>query len=128
MRLCALMLTGCALGLIANAHHSVDATFDLTHEVSVSGTIASVWIRNPHSFLVIRTPDENGNTQRWVLEWRSAQSLGKEGIRSGVLRVGDQITVSINPSRKPAAMHGLVKTVHLDSSAPPKTLRQRPPN
>ena len=46
-------------------------------------------------------PDEKGVMQRWSLEWRSSGQLGQAGIKRDTLVAGDEVTVTINPSRTP---------------------------
>ena len=86
------------LTVIASAHHSLAATY-LDKEVKLEGKILDLLLRNPHSFLQIEAPDENGMMQRWSLEWRSSGQLGQQGIKRDTLKVGDEVTITMNPSR-----------------------------
>src|SRR5438309_1774350 len=89
------------LGIPASAHHSLDATYDLGQEVEIEGKVLQVLIRNPHSFLHVQAPDSQGVTQRWALEWQHcAGKLAKQGIQLGTLKVGDELTVTMNPGRR----------------------------
>src|SRR5690348_15953481 len=88
----AFLLTG-----IASAHHSLAATY-LDKEVKLEGKILDLLLRNPHSFLQIEAPDENGVMQRWSLEWRSSGQLGQVGIKRDTLKVGDEVTITMSPS------------------------------
>jgi Family of unknown function (DUF6152) len=101
-------------GARAFAHHSLAATY-LDKEVKLEGKILDLLLRNPHSFLQIEAPDENGVMQRWSLEWRSSGQLGQQGIKRDTLKVGDEVTVTINPSRTPADHRGALKTLHRKS-------------
>jgi hypothetical protein len=96
------------------AHHSLAATY-LDKEVKLEGKILDLLLRNPHSFLQIEAPDENGVMQRWSLEWRSSGQLGQQGIKRDTLKVGDEVMVTINPSRTPADHRGALKTLHRKS-------------
>ena len=107
------MLFGATLS--ANAHHSLDGTYDLKTEVRLEGKIVQALIRNPHSFLQIEVPDENGSTQRWSLEWVSANSLAKRGIKGDTLKGGDEVTVTMNPSRQTTDKRGVLKSFHRGS-------------
>jgi hypothetical protein len=120
-RTVALMMAGVA----ANAHHSLDATYDLTKVVELEGKVVTILLRNPHSFLQIEVPDQDGNTQRWALEWSSANALGKRGITRETLHVGDEVAISINPPRRPPENRGAVKTLQVTKSGPPKQLIER---
>ena len=98
----------------AYAHHSLAATY-LDKEVRLEGKILDLLLRNPHSFLQIEATDENGIVQRWSLEWRSSGQLGQQGIRRDTLKVGDEVTITINPSRTPGDHRGALKTLHRKS-------------
>ena len=74
--------------------------------------ILDLLLRNPHSFLQIEATDENGIMQRWSLEWRSSGQLGQQGIRRDTLKVGDEVTITMNPSRTPGDHRGALKTLH----------------
>ncbi len=107
-----LVMAGALLcGATALAHHSIAATYDGNKEITVEGKIVDCLFRNPHSFLQIETPDQNGTMQRWSLEWRSAGSLGQEGIKRDTLKLGDDVVVTMNPSRTPADHRGVLKSL-----------------
>ena len=110
-----LVMTAVSLsGSTAYAHHSLAATY-LDKEVRLEGKILDLLLRNPHSFLQIEATDENGIVQRWSLEWRSSGQLGQQGIRRDTLKVGDEVTITMNPSRTPGDHRGALKTLHRKS-------------
>ena len=89
------------LGIPASAHHSIDATYDLGQEVQIEGRVLAVLIRNPHSFLYIEVPENQGVRQRWVLEWQhGAGKLAQQGIHLDTLKAGDELAVTMNPGRR----------------------------
>ena len=102
-------------GTRAYAHHSLAATYYADKEVKLEGKIAQLMLRNPHSFLQIDVVDEKGVTQRWSLEWRSSGQLGQAGIKRDTLVAGDEVTVTINPSRTAGDFRGALKTLHRKS-------------
>ncbi len=97
------------------AHHSLGATYQGDKEVTLEGKIVQLLLRNPHSFLQIDVVDKSGMTQRWSLEWRGSGSLGQQGIKRDTLKAGDEITVTISPSRTPGETRGALKTLHRKS-------------
>jgi hypothetical protein len=99
----------------AYAHHSLAATYYPDQEVKLEGTIIDFLFRNPHSFLQIEAPDKLGIMQRWSLEWRSSGQLGQQGIKRDTLKVGDEVVVTINPSRTLGDHRGALKTLHRKS-------------
>jgi len=102
------------LAATASAHHSLAATY-LDKEVKLDGKILDLLLRNPHSFLQIEAPDENGVVQRWSLEWRSSGQLGQAGIKRDTLKVGDEVVITMNPSRTAGDHRGALKTLHRKS-------------
>jgi hypothetical protein len=103
------------LSAAAFAHHSLAATYYPEKEVKLEGKIADLMLRNPHSFLQVDAPDESGMMQRWSLEWRSSGQLGQAGIKRDTLKVGDEVVITMNPSRTPADHRGALKTLHRKS-------------
>jgi len=100
------------IGTQAYAHHSLAATYYADKEVTLDGKIVEVLLRNPHSFLQVEAPDENGVMQRWSLEWRSSGQLGTQGITRNTLKVGDPVVITMNPSRTASDHRGALKTLH----------------
>jgi hypothetical protein len=111
-----LVIAGALLfGVTAFAHHSLGATYDGNKEMKLDGKIVQFLLRNPHSFLHIEAKDDKGEIQRWSLEWRSAGSLGQQGIKHDTLKVGDDVTITMSPSRTPTDHRGVLKTLHRKS-------------
>lgn len=102
-------------GVAAFAHHSLGATYEGDKEVKLEGKIVQLLLRNPHSFLQIDVPDKDGSMQRWSLEWRSSGQLGQVGIKRDTLKVGDEVTITMSPSRTPGDHRGALKTLHRKS-------------
>ena len=114
----AVLLLGAAAFLAASrsyAHHSLSATYYADKEVTLDGKIEQILLRNPHSFLQIVAPDETGAMQRWSLEWRSSGQLGQQGIKRDTLLVGDEVVITMNPSRTTGDHRGALKTLHRKS-------------
>jgi hypothetical protein len=92
-----------ALGLSAHGHHSLAATYDANQEIRLEGRLIQFQFRNPHSFVHIEAPDENGNMQRWAVEWGGAGALERQGVTRTTLRVGDGVVITGSPSRQTGA-------------------------
>ena len=97
--LTAILLAG---GMTARAHHSFAATYDENRTVKVEGNLVQFLFRNPHSFVHIMAPDDNGQMQRWAVEWGGAGQLGGQGVTRETLRPGDVVAITGNPGRNPA--------------------------
>lgn len=83
----------------ASAHHSFTATYDESAEIQIEGTLVQFMFRNPHSFVHVMAPDENGEMQRWAVEWGGAGTLGRQGLSRDSLKVGDYVVITGNPGR-----------------------------
>jgi len=94
----AAMLIACTA---AYAHHSYAATYDVTKEIKLEGKLAQFVYRNPHSFVHMLAKDENGEMQRWAVEWSGTAQLANSGVQRDSLKVGDDIVVTGRPSRVP---------------------------
>ncbi len=95
----ALLLAGTLLiPAPASAHHSA-AMFDHDKKVSLTGTIVQFGWTNPHSWISIDVPNENGGTDRWSVECNSPNNLARQGWKSTSLKPGDKVTVVIHPLR-----------------------------
>lgn len=89
-----MMLTGRTL----LAHHS-HAMFDMTKEVTVTGTVTSYDYRNPHVFLHVDVKGPGGEVTSWAVEMSNISNMEGRGIYKSTFKPGDTVTVSINPLR-----------------------------
>jgi hypothetical protein len=90
-----------AFGLAAYGHHSFASTYDESKTVQIEGKLVQFLFRNPHSFVHVMAPDENGEMFRWAVEWGGAGQLGGQGVTRTTLRQGDNVVISGNPGRNP---------------------------
>ena len=110
-----LALLAALIPALASAHHSLGATYDMDETVELQGRIVQFLFRNPHSYLHVEAPDAEGVLQRWSLEWRDAGSLREQGMGRGVLNVGDEVTITMHPSRSNADYRGALVTLYRES-------------
>jgi hypothetical protein len=89
------------VGTIAGAHHSFTATYDESVETTIDGTLVQFMFRNPHAFVHVLAPDENGQMQRWAVEWGAAGTLDRQGVTRETLKAGDHVIITGNPGRNP---------------------------
>jgi len=106
-----LLITTLIGGASAYAHHSFGATYDGNKEITLEGKLVQFMFRNPHSFVHIEAPDENGAPQRWSVEWSGAGALTRQGVVRGTLRVGDDIVITGRPSRAPGELRAQMLTL-----------------
>ena len=89
-----------ALGTPApvSAHHS-HAMFDMTKEVSITGTVTNYSYRNPHVFLHLDVRNDKGEVASWAVEMSNISNMQSRGIYLSTFKPGDVVTVKINPLR-----------------------------
>jgi len=98
-----LLLAGVLLACTTTyAHHSFASTYDETKKITVEGKLVQFLFRNPHSFVHVMAPDEDGTMQRWAIEWGGAGQLGGQGVTRETLKPGDKVIITGNPGRNPA--------------------------
>jgi len=78
----------------AAAHHSPNLHFDRNEPVAITGQIASVAWRNPHTELIVSTRDEDGRETSWIVDARGATQFLRAGLSPDMFRVGDPIRVA----------------------------------
>src|SRR4030095_14247298 len=81
------------------AHHSFTATYFEDKKVKIEGKLITFQFRNPHSFVTVEAPDENGTMQRWGVEWGGAGQLGGQGVTRETFKSGDHVIITGNPGR-----------------------------
>jgi len=99
-----------ALGLVAGlmlsaatmlAHHSFAATYQEGKTQKIEGKVVQFLFRNPHSFLHVEAPDDQGVMQTWAVEWGGGGQLGKDGVTRESIKAGDRVIVVGQPGRNP---------------------------
>jgi hypothetical protein len=81
---------------LASAHHS-HSMFDMTREVSLTGTVTSFSYRNPHVFLYLDVKNEKGELVSWAVEMSNISNMQTRGIYLSTFKTGDVVTVKVNP-------------------------------
>jgi|SRR5688572_14564926 len=95
-------------GATALAHHSFGATYEVTKQVTLEGTLVQFVYRNPHSFVHVEAPDAQGVKQRWAVEWGGTGQLAEAGVKRDTLKVGDAVKIVGRPSRVPGEFRVLM--------------------
>ena len=90
-----------ALGLgltapAAQAHHSY-AMFDRSKTVTLNGTIRQFQWTNPHSWIQLTVPGDNGATDEWSIEMGSPFELLRVGWTTTTVKAGDKVSIQIHP-------------------------------
>jgi hypothetical protein len=83
----------------AFAHHSFQATYDMDSMIEIKGKLMQMNFRNPHASIMVMAPDEDGNMQRWGVEWGGATLLMRQGLTRTSFKPGDEVIITGQPSR-----------------------------
>lgn len=103
-------------GVAAYAHHSFASTYQEGETIQIEGAIAAFMFRNPHAFVHVMAPDENGETYRWSVEWGGTSQLGGQGVTRTTLKPGDVVIISGTPSWNVSNDHRIkMETLHRNS-------------
>jgi Family of unknown function (DUF6152) len=96
------------------AHHAVQAQFDVNQTVEKHGKLVKIdWI-NPHTYMHFDVTEESGTT-RYAIESLGVTGLRRAGIDSkSSFQVGSTFTFVINPSRNGSPTGLLVTLVFPD--------------
>ncbi len=98
-------------GVNAQAHHSF-AMFDHDHQVKISGTVTHFQWTNPHVYIDLDVPDDQGELKHYTIECANPGILDRIGWKFNMIKVGDRITTIIAPLRT-GEPGGLLKQVTL---------------
>jgi hypothetical protein len=83
-----------AMTTAAIAHHSF-AMFDFKHRITVAGTVTRVDWSNPHVYIEL----EGTKFNHYTVECASPHVLTHVGWKYNDVKVGDKVTLLINPLR-----------------------------
>lgn len=93
----ALALAGAATFPV-QAHHAVQAQFDVETQLSAQGELTRIQLVNPHPQLYFDLPGEDGEVVNWRMEAPAIAGLRRMGILR-ILKVGDAYQVDYAPAR-----------------------------
>ncbi len=96
------------------AHHAVQAVFDQSKKITVSGDITKVEFINPHSYVSLNGKTPGGKVQLWSFELAGPGSLKRAGMSRadrGGLKPGDPVTIIGFPAKDGSAF-GFVNEIH----------------
>jgi hypothetical protein len=80
------------------AHHNQYQQFDGEREQVVTGTVERFAWQNPHAYIYVASGEGNG-ARSWRIETLSIAFMRRMAWGPDTLRAGDNVTVTINPSR-----------------------------
>jgi hypothetical protein len=81
------------------AHHAAAVYYDLSKEVTMSGTVTEFRMGNPHARIYFDVANADGTTAQWMAEGGSRTVMLRRGWTGEEVKVGDTITLHGHPSR-----------------------------
>jgi hypothetical protein len=94
------------------AHHGSSVSYDVAKRITFKATVTEFVWTNPHAQIYFDVKNDNGKIVHWGGEMNSPAVLSRSGWTRHSLQPGDQITISVAPSK--AGTHiGLVGRVVL---------------
>ena len=94
-----LVLIGFFAGSVPVLAHHGNASYDYEKTVTLKGTVTQWLWSNPHCLLKFDVKDDKGNVEHWVTEASSPVDMLRIGWSSNALKVGDEITIDVMPSK-----------------------------
>jgi len=91
------VLCGLAFASAASAHHSHGNYQQFF--IDLKGTVTSVQLINPHSWVYLDVTYAKGAAVSWALEATGIGGLTRLGITRGYVKTGDKIKVRCHPAR-----------------------------
>src|SRR5947209_8624907 len=89
-----------AAAVPTQAHHAVQAQFDVTKNIILVGTLKKVDWQNPHAWFHFDVKNQDGSMTVWSVETIGPNGLRRLGISDRRLfKIGDSYKIDINPDR-----------------------------
>jgi hypothetical protein len=88
------VMIGLAVSGSAGAHHST-AMYDYNKNMTLTGVVRKFQWINPHCFMQLQVPKDDGGVTEWAIETGSPQVSSRMGWTKNSLKPGDKVTVKI---------------------------------
>ncbi|HEY5623653.1 MAG TPA: DUF6152 family protein [Gammaproteobacteria bacterium] len=101
----ALTIGATTLAGSALAHHS--GHFFVDETVTLTGTVKEMQLTNPHSWIEMMVPNDQGELVQWSIEMSAPIVLFRRGWTRETVKPGDEVTVVARPMRdgRPGAIY-----------------------
>jgi hypothetical protein len=88
-------------GVVTYGHHSFAGTYHEDQLASIEGELVQFAYRNPHAYVHVLVEGEDGEVERWSIEWGGVTQLNRQGVDRFTLKPGDRVVVTGAPGRNP---------------------------
>jgi hypothetical protein len=95
---------------VASAHHG-GAAFDNGKTAVLKGTVVEWIYSNPHCLLRLDVKGEDGKVVQWIAEGQAPNVIFPGGYRKDTFKVGDAVTVTVEPVKNNEPMGRILQTV-----------------
>jgi hypothetical protein len=97
------------------AHHG-GSDYDIQHPVTLKGTVTEFYWSNPHCQVFLDARDDSSKVVNWTIETLAPAVLRRAGWSPKTLHPGDQISITVVPSKKGTPVGMLRKVVLPDGT------------
>jgi Family of unknown function (DUF6152) len=98
----------------ALAHHGSRALYNMSKQVTLTGTVTYFAWQNPHVYVLFDVKDSDGHVAHWGAETYSPTVLERDdGWSQSTLKHGQEITITVWPA-KTGALRGYISKVVID--------------
>ena len=108
-----LLVAGASMAL---AHHGSRISYDMNKMVTVKGVITEFDWTNPHVYFLFDAKDDSGKVVNWAAETDPPSTMTRYGWNKNYLKVGDQVEVTVWPSKVGAPRGFMAKLVKADGT------------
>jgi hypothetical protein len=98
------------------AHHGGTSLYDMSKEVTTEATVTEFLWTNPHVEIGLNAKGDRGKVRHWILETNSTPVMVNRGWNRKILRPGDVIKVTFNPSQRGGSVGRLIKLNKADGT------------
>lgn len=81
------------LSLVAEAHHSFQATFRSDAKITVEGVVTDFRFKNPHILIYLDVTNDDGSVTKWMSEGAAATNMRRRGWARDSLNRGDRVSI-----------------------------------